>query len=292
MIKKMKGKRLLKIVLKLLFTALAFYLIFRVVDFKAVSLTLQKSNPLFVFLAFVVLCASQIVSAQRLRVILKAFGDTVPYWWNVQLYAVGITYNLALPGGVGGDGYKALVYSRLSGKKIKSYILPLLLDRLSGLFVIGLLLMVLLPFQSYLAPISVGILTTFAIPLCLFLGFLLIKKWLPTYKSIYGSVLGNASRIQVLQIGACILLAISLNLDLSQYQIIAFVFLVSSIATAIPVFMGGIGAREAVFSSMAVLTSANQEQYVAIGLLFSAITVLTAVFGLVFPVSESSLKAH
>jgi uncharacterized membrane protein YbhN (UPF0104 family) len=85
--------------------------------------------------------------------------------------------------------------------------------------------------------------------------------------------------IQVTQIFALYVLAYSFGL--TNWIDLACIFLLSTIATAVPVFLGGLGAREFVFGMLASQVGMENSVAVSLAVLFSFVTILSSLPGLV-----------
>ena len=130
--------------LKFLFSGVLLYLVFTRIPFSEVWGVLKAANPAYLFLALLFFAFSKVIAAFRLNLYFHQIGLPLATGSNLRLYLQGMFYNLFLPGGIGGDAYKGYVLHRTfdtSGKKLASV---LLLDRVSGLFLLftysGLLL--------------------------------------------------------------------------------------------------------------------------------------------------------
>ena len=84
------------------------------------------------------------------------------------LYYVGMFYNALLPGGIGGDAYKAYKFEKSFNKGYKLIIKSLLIDRVSGLFAIFILLSLLLLFSSFTSFLAFGVLLLMLSPFALY----------------------------------------------------------------------------------------------------------------------------
>ena len=69
---------------------------------------------------------------------------------NIKLYWLGLFYNLFLPGGVGGDGFKVYLLGKYKKSNLKTVIGAILSDRVSGLSIIVILLLVFIPMLDYI----------------------------------------------------------------------------------------------------------------------------------------------
>jgi uncharacterized protein (TIRG00374 family) len=95
-----------KTLLKISITGLSLYLVSRKVEFNDLKDAFDKSNPIFLFLAFIAFVISQLISSSRLNTFFKGIGLKISETYNFKIYLLGMFYNLFLPGGIGGDGYK------------------------------------------------------------------------------------------------------------------------------------------------------------------------------------------
>src|SRR5690606_40712372 len=108
---------------KLCFTAAALYWVFSKVDVDDLKEALIDSHPLFLALAFLAYSCSILIAASRLNGFFKGMGLTLSERYNFKLYLLGSCYNLFLPGGVGGDGYKIYFLRRkfkVKGRRLLS----------------------------------------------------------------------------------------------------------------------------------------------------------------------------
>lgn len=273
--------------LKIALSILGFWYAFQMIDVDLFKSTIQDANYIYVTLAVVFYLISQWLSSYRLRYVLTAINDDVPTRWNIKLYWQGMAYNLFLPGGIGGDAYKMIAYSKRSGIPSKQYILPLLVDRLLGLCAI---IPILIPFVPFINPYDwidkLAILTPF---LVLIVGYFVVKKWFSSYLPKIWKGLTFSVGIQGLQVISVLCILFSIQGEFSVTSIIPltiFVFLLSSIATAIPVFMGGLGAREVVFAYVFTAVDQSSDTGVWIALFFSTILVISSLPGLLLGFSK------
>ena len=139
---------IVKLFLKIGFTVLLLYLVFRKIDLPQIKRIFFQSNPVYIFLAFLVYLLTQVVSAWRLLSFFKSLKLDLNFGYNLRLFWLGMFYNVFLPGGVGGDGYKIYVLKKKFNLPTKKIFFALLLDRFSGLWAIGLIstcLIILIP---------------------------------------------------------------------------------------------------------------------------------------------------
>ncbi|TZF82103.1 flippase-like domain-containing protein [Pedobacter sp. BS3] len=270
---------ILKVVLKILFTGVLLYLVSLKIDFKEVKERFIKSDPFYIFLAFVFYYISQILASWRCLSLLKAIGLDLPFGFNFRLYLLGMFYNITLPGGVGGDGYKIYILRKKYKLPTKRIFLAMLFDRLSGLWAIGLLavsLIILIP--------KIDIPQTWPI-IALIAGtgiyYLVMKKFFPDYSRKFIQVHVKAGAVQLLQLFSVI--AILLSQDFSgKFSPYLFSFLVSTLAANVPVSFAGVGAREYVMTHASSYFGMNQDLAVFLSMAFFLVSTFAALTGIWF----------
>jgi uncharacterized membrane protein YbhN (UPF0104 family) len=132
-----------KLLLKAAVTALLIWLVFRKVDFKETVRIFSDSKPGWLIASLFVYFGSLLLSTQRSMLFLGDVGIRLGYPANLRLYLQGGIYNIVLPGGIGGDGYKILVLNRSTGTPYRRILTAFLLERISGLWAICFWLTVL-----------------------------------------------------------------------------------------------------------------------------------------------------
>lgn len=274
---KIDARRLLNYLIKLLVSGAAIAYIVWKVPFADLGKILAGTNIFWFILALALYLFSQFVSTFRLGAILKARRIKIDLITNFKLYLVGMSYNLFLPGGIGGDGYKVLWISRRYLRTKKKVATCVLLDRLSGLMMIVIIGLLVVP--HILIPGLNPILPLLLIPVIYLSSYLGVKKFFPKYLRVFHIASGWSFAVQTIQIVVIVLLSISIHSGIETTTLI-FIFLASSVATAIPVFLGGMGARELVFAGLAIELGANEQYAISVALLFSLITVLSSLPGL------------
>lgn len=287
------NKNLLKTLLKLLLTALALYLVFRKVDSKITFAIVEASNGFYLWLALAFFVLSKVFSAIRLNYFFKDLGLQLPAAQNFKLYGIGMFYNLFLPGGIGGDGYKVYLLNKYYKIPVKQLLQAVLLDRISGLAVL-LFFMLLLLFGVNIRLVMSFDIHQLAVAalVALFVGFYsMMHVFFKPFVNSMGITLLYAVLVQAMQLVCAyfILLALGIGSDLLAYQ---FVFLLSSIVAVLPLTIGGVGARELVFILSHDYIGIDKNAAVAFSLLFFLITAITSLVGVFFKfhVEEKSVS--
>jgi len=273
------NKKLIKVAIKIFLTLIALYWVFSKVDFKQVQELILNANLLYLFLALIILNASKVLGSFRLNVYFRHITVYISELYALKLYYIGMFYNLFLPGGIGGDGYKIYLLQKEHEVTVKTLITATLLDRLSGLVPLLFLAGVLFCFSDYYGKyhyldilVVLGILTAF--PLFYLLNRILFKSYLPLfYKTLF---LGTG--VQVLQLLSAFFIILAIA---QQEMMIVFLtlFLLSSVVAVLPISLGGIGIRELTFIYGLTLIEMEVVGGVAFSLLFFTLTALSSLIG-------------
>ena len=269
-----------KWLLKLCLTGLALYLLSKKIDWKAIQAIVAKSNFLLLFVALILYILSKVVSAIRLNGLQKQIPIQLSELRNTKLYFIGMFYNLFLPGGIGGDGYKAVWLKRQFNQSTKKIVAALFLDRFFGLAALFLLLFGGLFATSIFqnlpqwAPYLVAALLFLVVPVT----YAVVHFVFPTFKLAFWKTLGLSIITQGIQIleAIVIILAIGLSGKIINYLVL---FLASSIAAVLPISVGGVGVRELTFVYGNGLLQIEKNQAVAFSLIFFVLTAISSLIG-------------
>ena len=267
--------------LKLLFSGLLLYLVFTRIPFAEVWEVVKSAHPAYLLLAFIFFAFSKVVAAFRLNLYFYQIGLPLAVSSNLRLYLLGMFYNLFLPGGIGGDAYKGYLLNRTFGTPGKKLAAVLLLDRVSGLFLLFIYSGILLLWMP------LPWLTSFRPWILLLLAGSLGVYWYGHQKGfsylspVFWNSLGYSALVQLAQLIAVyfILQALGISEDLIRYLL---VFLLSSIVAVLPITIGGIGSRELVFFYGAQWLDLQQETSIGVSMTFFLITALVSFFGLYY----------
>jgi uncharacterized membrane protein YbhN (UPF0104 family) len=276
------NKKLLKTLLKLILTGLAMYLVFRKIDSGQLWEITQSINWIWIIPAVLLFVLSKVFTAFRLNLYFKNIGLQLSEKLNFKLYWVGMFYNLFLPGGIGGDGYKVYLLNKTFKTPAKKLIQSALLDRLGGLVAIvfllfGLFLMVdirLVFLESSLwnTLMISGLALTF--PAFWLTQKILFRDFLPSFWP--ANFWSFAGQIAQLICAWFILMALGIHEKILAYQL---VFLLSSIVAVLPLTIGGVGARELVFVYAHSYAGIDETAAVAFSLIFFLITAAVSLIG-------------
>ncbi len=262
--------RPLQTVLKLLLTGAALWILYRKIDWQRLEQVWQAADHWLLVPAFLAIVASKAASVPRLGLHLSAVSCPIDWRENARLYLAGLFYSLFLPGGIGGDGYKAYWLHRQHGYAIPRLVLALFLDRLSGLLALAGWTLVLFLFSGLASQLRWE-------PPFLVLGTALLLRaglWVP---SLLWSVV-----VQGLQLLGAWFLLLALGLDGHQLLYL-LVFLASSVvSTVVPVTLGGVGSRELVFAYASDVLPLAKDASVLVAFLFFVLSALLSLSGLYY----------
>ncbi len=276
-------------VLKLLFSALLLYLVFTRIPFSEVWALLKASRAGFLLAALFFFALSKAVAALRLNRYFHQVGIPLSQGSNLKLYLLGMFYNLFLPGGIGGDAYKGYLLHRTYGTPGKKLAAVLLMDRISGLFLLCLYSGILLAWQSipWLEPFRpwIGIL--------LLAGLLAYwkahQRFFPYLQPVFWPSLGYSALVQLAQLASVYFILQALGIGENQLQYL-LVFLLSSIVAVLPITIGGIGSREVVFYYGARWLELEENTSVGVSMAFFFITALVSLAGIVYHFRKPNLR--
>lgn len=269
----------LKILFKLLISATIITLIVRKIDEKLLLKLLGEARLPWLCWAIVWFTGSKVMAAYRFNALLATEGVILKVRENLRLYWLGMYYNLLLPGGVSGDGYKIKVLMEKFGKSFKRMFAVTLLDRLSGMVTLGQICLLLLPgiplFARWwwLSVIGIFAAVPFSQKLYQWAGGPLGQAW--TLTTLQSFVVQLSQVVSVL--------GIIFALGEGEYWLCySVLFLISSVVAMLPLTIGGAGARELTFLYGASLLDVDSEKAVAIAFLFYLISTGVALFGGVY----------
>ncbi|WP_026966668.1 lysylphosphatidylglycerol synthase transmembrane domain-containing protein [Algoriphagus terrigena] len=275
-------KNQLKTALKLLLTGLALFLVFRKIDTDQLLQTAKSIQWLWLIPAVLFFVGSKIATAFRLNLYFKNIGLHISERQNWRLYLVGMFYNLFLPGGIGGDGYKVYLLNKHYKTPVKSLVQASLLDRLGGLVAIVFLLLIFifavdldLPFASEIPwELLVGIAALLVFPAFWLMQKVLLKAFLPSFWK--ANAWSMAGQLAQLVCAWFILKSLGVTENFLAYQL---VFLLSSIVAVLPLTIGGVGARELVFVYAHTYVGIDEAIAVAFSLIFFLISAAVSLTG-------------
>ena len=276
-----------KAILKIAISVAALWYVFTKIDFREVMTIFATVNYIWLVAATLLFIVSKIFSAWRLNVFFGNIGARLSNDGNLRLYLLGMYYNLFLPGGIGGDGYKVYLLNKQFGVKAKKLFWAVLLDRVNGVLALFVLAMFLAPFT--VIPDLYKFLAIGLIPVSIVVYYLVISKFFPDFRQGLNQTNLYSLGVQTAQLISAwfILLA---NHHQDQALAYLFLFLVSSIVATLPFTIGGIGSREITFLFGAEIMQLDIHLSIALSLLFYVITAVVSLAGIWYSLNPKAMK--
>ncbi|HVE60205.1 MAG TPA: lysylphosphatidylglycerol synthase transmembrane domain-containing protein [Chitinophagaceae bacterium] len=270
----------IKLLLKVLITALCFWYISTKIDFSKSWDALLKANWWFLLLAVLSFMFSKLLAAFRLNINFRNINIRISEWRNIKLYWLGMFYNLFLPGSISGDAYKVIILNRKFKASYKKTGAAVLLDRFSGLLALGIILSIygaiVLDNKIYDAILIAGSM------LAIIILYIVVRFFFSDFLPGFWSTFLWGMAVQIFQVVCLYCVLSSLHIPLHQSEWI-FIFLVASVVSVLPISLGGgLGTREFVFVQGADYFHLDPHLGVIISLLFYLSNVLSSVWGSYF----------
>lgn len=276
-------KQLLKW-LQLGISALFVYLFVKQLNINALFEVLFDVRYAFLVLALVFFVLSQYLSSWRLLGVLRYFSFPLQPSSNHRLYVLGMFYNFFLPGGIGGDAYKALKLYKTFGWSWKIVGKALVLDRAIGLGALLCCLVLIDPNLLFSIPMSWRVL--------IFLAFIFIGRYVTQMifksKEIYFQTLCWSFGVQVAQLLSVLCIAKALHIPQDLTLPLLLVFLLSAIASIVS--FAGLGVREYLFLWSGTWLSTAPETTAAVGVWFTLLTAVVSLVGIYYMFFDKRLR--
>jgi len=284
---KQKFWNVIKTVLKVAVTSTLLYYVFSKVPFSGVKNRLVHANYWWMLAGVVFYFLSMVASSWRLLSFFKSIELRLDPRFNFRLYLLGIFYNLLLPGGIGGDGYKIYLLHKTYKFPAKKVFWAIAFDRLSGLWAIGLIVVLL---KIFIPQIEIHI----AIPLAVFvvgsvIYYTVVKIFFKEFTAHFFKGHFKAIIVQSCQVMTiiCVLMGQDFHSKFAPYLLS---FLLSALAAVVPITVGGAGAREYIFKALADIFHMDVGLAVFLSVSFYLISLLVALLGLYYVIRPSRLQ--
>ncbi len=273
----MVNRKSLTLLLKIALSIGAFSYVLMKIDLHQLLLKLKEIDIWLFMVALIAFNISKIISSIRLNQFFKAISLNLTELEALRLYYIGMFYNLFLPGGIGGDGYKIYLLNRHRDIKTKALLGATLLDRISGLSFLLFFGAILFLFSDFLLLFPwlkfidiLGLFLLFPVTWLFYRG---------DFKRVFFSTLLLGALTQLFQLISAYFLALSLGIDHHIVEILTL-FLISSVVAILPLSIGGVGIREFVFLYGFNLITLPTEEGVAFSMLFFIITAISSFLGI------------
>ena len=276
---KIKLPPFVKVLLKLAVTVAALWYVFAKIDLQQVIGTIRGSNGFYLAGALLLFVLSKMVSSVRLNRYLRSIGILISQRAHMRLYLLGMYYNLFLPGGIGGDGYKIYLLNKRYEVAVRKIFWAVMMDRIIGVVSLFCMAVVLFCFVPGMGKYAGYVWTL--IPLSLLLTYLTFKRFFPYLLQVLLITNLQSLLVQFLQLLSALLILLSLKVtgNLESYL---FVFLISSMVAVLPLTIGGIGSREFTFMLGAQWLGLDLNLSISLSLVFYLITAFTSIWGIIY----------
>lgn len=275
-----------QLILKLILTVVAIFFVLRNIDMQQVAETFRQSRIGLVFLAGLFFILSKWVSAIRCNRYFRSIDIKLSSLFNLKLYLLGMFYNLFLPGGIGGDGYKIYFLNKRFNAKTRSIFWAVLLDRVIGVLILFCLAVLFVNFIDL--PGKWINLLWILIPLSVVSTWFIYRRFFPDFSGILWITSLQSFLVQLLQIFSAFFILLSFGVP-EDYFAYLFVFLISSIVAVLPLTIGGIGSREFTFMLGAQWLGLDINLSIALSFLFYLITAFTSFWGIIYSLNPQLL---
>ncbi|MBN8827633.1 MAG: flippase-like domain-containing protein [Sphingobacteriia bacterium] len=276
------NKKKVFIILKLLLISVAGYYLYTKLDWKEITLYLNKISFINLFISFVFLNLSYVFSAYRLKGYLK-FRNIKEKISKLLLLGYKCSFfSNFLPGGIGGEGFK--LYSFINTYKLpsKTAIKLVFSDRGSGMLSLAFLVLLFLSFINIKLKIPQNLIILMS---CVGLIINVILYRIITFKLLDETTnISFRSFFYSLLVQLCcgiafivILLDINPNIDIKSYM---FAFFLSSVMIIIPVSVGGLGIREVTFYITSKYLYIDSELAITASIIFYIISLISSLFAI------------
>ncbi len=289
-------------------TALFFYLVFRKVDFHEFGDTLRRARVDILAFGFLILWLGHYMCIFRWRMLMRPLMPILTINHLFGIYCIGLFFNLTFPTVVGGDVVKMYYAGKPSRRYAQSFAATFL-DRDAGM----LAMMIVACIASSIRPIHIPGIPVRSIIWSAFGAFVLANiviftpslhvrltsilhrfhfdrlagkidailsafQIMGTHRAVLFSSLMISLINQVLVISVTWIMAKGLYIQVGLLQFLVFVPVVTLISM-IPVSLNGMGLREYAFVSLLSGVGVEHEAGIALGLLSSAVIILSAIPG-------------
>jgi len=273
-------KKLLRTVLQIGISIAALSIVLSKTDTDKLLEVIGSANPWLLLGAFIVFNISKILNALRLNRFFRAIDLNISETYNLQLYYIGMFYNMFLPGGIGGDGYKIYILQKNHEIRMVNVFNAVFWDRIAGIFALVFLTGILVLPSTFAELYATYIPATWAaIILCYPLSWVLTKFLYKQFLPIFGITAIESILVQAAQVVSAWLILLALGLPSNHIDYLA-IFLVSTVATVLPITVGGAGAREITFFYALNHLQLDANSGVALSLIFFAISAVSALLGM------------
>ena len=291
--KKRKRKKLISFSFKFALSFLLIMFVLEKIDVKKLTHIVKNADYIYFAIAFVMITIAQVYGALRMRYNLSKAEFTVSRTYSIGMYFLGTLFNIVLPGGIGGDGYRAYYFHKRFKFPWQKTLMAILRGRSSGLLFLCIFLiacaffykdhLTVIPYIDYVLIASAVLI----FPAYSILTRLVLRE--PLKVQLGGMKYSFASQVFFLLATVAVLYGIGVTDKITGY---IFVFLIANIVAVIPISFGGIGLREFTYVTLAEHIGLNSDIGVTTSLLYYLIYTSVAFLGLIPYVMLRKMDYH
>ena len=301
-------KNVLAAILKTVVTALLFYFLFRKVDFSEFAATLRHARYDILIFSFCILWIGHYMCIFRWRMLMRPLMPTLPLANLFGIYCIGLFFNLTFPTVVGGDVVK-MYYAGKPSRRFAQSFAATFLDRDTGM----LAMMIIAVTATMIHPVN---LAGVPVPFIIWSAFLVfivanviiftprlhrifvdllhrlrfnsLAGKIDTISGVFQTIAGHRGVLvlaltislfnQLFVIAVTWFTAIGLRIKVPFLYFLVFVPVITLISM-IPISLNGMGLREYAYVALFSAIGVDRESSVALGLISSAIILLSAIPG-------------
>ena len=231
--------------LRLGITVGAMWLAFSHVPVHEVMPLLTSIPWLYLLASLLLVHSGQIISALRTRYYLHCERIDLPIQPSLKLHYVGGLFNAFLPGGAGGDAYKAWWLKRHRQGSLLNMVKLMVASRLNGLWALGVLICAM----TYLsAPISAWLSINGILIFAAVLGGTILYSLVATFvlreppvRQMHAGIYSLGVQLVLVAVSFLLCYGLGLKAHALEYTVL---FMLSCILAMLPISIGGIGVRE------------------------------------------------
>ncbi len=276
-------KKIITIFLKCTFTAFAIWIIFTKADLKQIGHYLSNANIFYLSLTFIMVNVTAIISAARTRYYYRKVGLKIKSYPNLALHYVGMLFNIILPGGIGGDGYKAYYLKKRMNMSFITSVRLMVCNRVNGVLFLILITCFFIPFSNFFEGNRLNAMIFSILLMAItILGYSISARRIlrePINMQLGAARYSFIVQLTVLLSGITMMYAMGYNGHIVDYIIL---FMVSCLISVLPISIGGVGLRELTFFKGAEFIGLDPELGVAMAVLYYVTTLVSSLIGLPF----------
>ena len=273
-------KRRLLLGLQIVGTVVLVGVAIRALDLTATADTLLTADPRLTLVGFGLLLIGQVVSALRWRELAAHAGVPGSPGWFGRVYLRGCFYNTVLPTGLGGDAIRVMLLRKVASTKTATR--TVVSDRLLGFAALAATAAFVAPFTAYLAIEGLAVLALVSlVAIGLGLGALAFAGRISAWVA---RTAGWTLAYEAIWFAGVWFLAAAVGIAISPVAL-PVVVLIVGVALALPLSIGGTGAREGAFVLALAPLGVAAETAVALGVLFGLALAAVGLVGAIVRVS-------